>query len=214
MLEWADHDRVLSEFGSDNSRARPAYRRFVEGGLASGVTSPLRDAVHGFILGGDRFVARIEDLVRSRHDDGSIPELRALRSGPCVKEIVSATVKSYGTEARHVPQPGRGQTEARDVAAYLVRELAGARLREVGAAFAGLSQASVSLAASRIARRLKGDRALSRRVAGIRKTIVTQNPDPNFLRWQGSLLTRRQRGPQRKHPESPRQRGESAPRTR
>ena len=63
-------------------------------------------------------------------------------------------MKSYGTEARHVLQAGRGQTETRDVAVYLVRELAGARLRSIGAASAGLSQASVSLAASRIARRL------------------------------------------------------------
>ena len=64
---------------------------------------------------------------------------------------MSATVKAYGTEARHALQPGRGQTEARDVAGYLARELTGARLREIGAAFAGLSQASVSLAACRIA---------------------------------------------------------------
>ena len=73
-------------------------------------------------------------------------------------------------------QPGRGQTEARDVAAYLVRELTGARLKEIGTAFGGLSQASVSLAASRTARRLQGDRTLSRRVAGIRKAIGCQNP--------------------------------------
>jgi len=105
-----------------------------------------------------------------------MPELRALRSGPALEEIVSATVKSYGTDQRHVLQPGRGQTEARDVAIYLVRELTGARLREIGAAFAGLSQPSVSLSASRVAQRLEGDRALSRRLADIRKTIVTQNP--------------------------------------
>ena len=176
MLDWVDYDRVLSEFGSDGSRARRAYRQFVEGGLASGVTSPLRDAVHGFILGGDRFVARIEELVLSRPDDGSMPELRALRSGPALEEIVAATVKSYGTDQRHVLQPGRGQTEARDVAIYLARELTGARLREIGAAFAGLSQPSVSLAASRIAQRLQSDRALSQRLADIRKTIATQTP--------------------------------------
>ena len=76
---------------------------------------------------------------------------------------MSATSKSYGTDEVQILQPGRGQTEARDVAAYLVRELTGARLREIGAAFAGLSQASVSLAASRTARRLKGDTALSRK---------------------------------------------------
>ena len=66
----------------------------------------------------------------SRDIDGSIPELRVLRSGPCVEVIVSATAKWYGTEARHVLQPG-GQTEARDAAAYLVRDRTGARLREL-----------------------------------------------------------------------------------
>ena len=52
------------------------------------------------------------------------------RSGRSVEQIVSATLKSYVTEARHVLQPGRRPIEARD----LVRELTGARFRVIDAA--------------------------------------------------------------------------------
>ena len=128
------------------------------------------------ILGGESFVAKIGGLVESRPDDGAVPELRALRSAPSLEGLVSATARSYHAEAGEVLRPGRGQTEARDVAVCLARELTGARLREMGAAFAGLSQPSASLAASRIARRLTGDRSLSRRVADIREAIATQKP--------------------------------------
>ncbi len=174
-LDWVNYDRVLSEFGSDRSQARRAYRRFVEEGMRGRGESPLRAAVHGFILGREGFVAKIESLVKRRDDDGSMPELRALRSGPTIEAIVAEVAGSYELRPEEVVRRGRGRPEARDVALYLARELTGGRLKEIGEFFGGLSQPRVSSLASAIRERLNKDRALSCRVARIRRGITSGN---------------------------------------
>lgn len=170
-LEWVDYGRVLSEFGSHTGHARRAYRGFVEDGLGQAMESPLRDAVHGLILGGEEFVSKIKSFVQGRKDDGALPELRALRSYPGLDGIVAEVARAYGLGREEVVRPGRGRTEPRNVAMYLARECAGIRLKEIGEHFGGLSQASVSLCAKRVREKIHKDRRLSRRIGDVRRTL-------------------------------------------
>jgi len=91
-MPWVTYSRVLGEFGKNETAARRAYRRFVDAGIEGDMENPLRDALHGIVLGSDDFVRKVQRLVSTRPDDGAVPALRALRPRPTIEQIIAATV--------------------------------------------------------------------------------------------------------------------------
>ncbi|MBL7037462.1 MAG: transposase [Pirellulaceae bacterium] len=56
--DWLDWRTVLAEFGGTESRARLAYKQFIDSGIAQSPPNPLDAAVDGWILGNQEFVAQ------------------------------------------------------------------------------------------------------------------------------------------------------------
>ena len=144
-----------------------AYARFVERGLDSPPPSPFRDAFGGWVLGSERFLARLRSLAGSIQSNPPIAEARQL-CGIDPKRIFGAVKSFYGLDEaalsrRHDPHM------ARAVAAWLCRRHTEASLRDL-AAWLGLSRAdSVPNLTRRIETRLKASPELSNDLAEILK---------------------------------------------
>jgi putative transposase len=96
-LAWVTYSRVLGEFGRRDAEARKTYRAFVESGVANPPTSPLRGALHGFLIGSDAFVAKVRSLAGGEpHED--VPVARALRPRPTLERIAEATASATGEQ--------------------------------------------------------------------------------------------------------------------
>jgi hypothetical protein len=152
---WVAHDQLLSawqgEWGGKDSRS--AYVRFVEAALSDPPPPPFGEAINGWILGSDGFVARLRKLAGATPSKTPVAEARQLASlDP--KRILASVAEFYKVEPvllakRHDPHM------ARAVAAWLCRQHTEATLSEV-AEWLGLSRAdSVPNLTRRVQTRLK-----------------------------------------------------------
>lgn len=137
---WVAHDALLAAWQGEYGGAVPeqAYRRFVEAGLAEPPTSPFREAFGGWVLGSDRFVARLRALAGPVVSDPPVPEALHL-SGLDPDFICNAVAEHYGLEPSSLSVRHDAHI-ARAVAASLCRRHTEASLRELAARL-GLSRA-------------------------------------------------------------------------
>ena len=158
---WVAHDALLAAWRGDQGGrdARRAYVRFVEAGLVDPPPPPFREAFGGWVLGSERFVARLRNQAGPILSNPPVAEARQLASlDP--KRILAAVADFYGLDdaalsRRHDPHL------ARAVAAWLCRRHTEASLREL-AEWLGLSRAdSVPNLTRRLESQLKSSPRLS-----------------------------------------------------
>jgi putative transposase len=138
--DWVAHDALLAAWqgGQGGRNARAAYIRFVEAGLADPPPPPFRDAFGGWVLGSERFLARLRALVGPNAVNSPIAEARQL-AGLDPKRIFAAVADFYGLDNELLSRRGDPHL-ARAVAAWLCRRHTEASLREL-AQWLGLSRA-------------------------------------------------------------------------
>ena len=154
-LPWVAYDALLSAWRGDRGGADPAraYRRFVEEGIQSPPRSPFREAIGGWVLGSERFLARLRELAGPLTSDPPPPEAGLLR-GRDPGAILDAVCAHYGLDRSDLARRGDPHL-ARAVAAWLCRRHSEAPLREL-APLLGLSRAdSVPNLTRRIDARLR-----------------------------------------------------------
>ena len=169
QLPWLTYRRVLREFGRSVERARREYRRFVAAGVASMPPCPWEGAVEGLLVGGERFVERIGELLRGREVDQALPALAALRPRPSIERIVAAVAQAFGTDPRCWSVGRRSDDASRAVAAFLARRKYGYRATEVATALGYASHGGVVTAAQRIE---SADAGLRRTVQRVEKSLA------------------------------------------
>jgi hypothetical protein len=158
---WVAQDVLLAAWQGDQGGrdARRAYVRFVECGLDDPPPPPFRQAFGGWVLGSERFVARLRSHAGAVLSNPPVAEARQL-AGLDPKRIFAAVAAFYGLDEaalsrRHDPHL------ARAVAAWLCRRYTEASLREL-AKWLGLSRAdSVPNLTRRLEARLKASPELS-----------------------------------------------------
>lgn len=169
---WVDYARVLGEFGGDTAAGRRRYREFVEDGLGRRLDSPLAAAAHGFVLGSDWFVERVQELLGQRPDDAELPTLSQLRPRPGLATVIATIAEHYGFDPAMWAPGRRCDHPARNVAAYLARHVAGETNRRIADALGYRNASSVTAACRRIGRAPKRSRLaqevrdLMRRLSG------------------------------------------------
>lgn len=149
-LGWIDYGTVLREFGGDTPSGRRHYRRFMEAGLQQTLDSPLLSAVHGLVLGSDRFVARVRRMLDRRPDDPGVPDLSRLRWRPELGDVLGAVAAHFGTDPERWSPGRRCDDLARAVAAYLARSLTAAPSRRVASALGYRNPSSITRACRRV----------------------------------------------------------------
>jgi putative transposase len=153
-IPWLTTEWVLSQFGEETGSARRSYRRFISEGIGQEDDEDLTGERGGRILGDDVF---IEDVLRRAEEEHASPVH--------VDEIVSAVCEVYEVSEEALASGGneRRMAEARALAAWAVRELSDATLSELSERL-HRDLSTLSVAATRIARRSETDIDLARRV--------------------------------------------------
>jgi REP element-mobilizing transposase RayT len=109
--QWLDRRTILGELGGTPSRARAAYRRFVEAGLQTPPASPLAALVGGMFLGSSPWIERrrlAEEPVRQ-----DVPAQRQLAWRPSIEHVVAAVSHAFDVEPNEgVREPASRQPGA------------------------------------------------------------------------------------------------------
>ena len=153
-LPWLTTDWVLSQFSQELNTARATYREFISEGKDEGHRQEFhKGANEGRILGDDTFVDKV-----FKDSEQSKIELKTL------DEIIERVCKLYGLTEKEIVSGGKRQypAEARGMIAYLVRELSGLSLTELGRRMKR-DLSSLSLAADKIISRSKEDGELRKK---------------------------------------------------
>ena len=150
LVPWVRYENVLREFGRDLSRARRAYGRFVRAGIELRPPSPFRAAVSGLVLGSEKFVARIRELVDERPVESEVPEAKRIRSRPSLERILEAVADHFGCDGSRWTAGRRNDDASRATAAFLARVRFGYPAKAVAAALGYRDASGVSHAIRRM----------------------------------------------------------------
>ena len=171
---WLDGETVLAEMAKSPSRARSAYRRFVEAGLHEPPSSPFKGAVAGMFLGSQEWVEQWRRRIAAEPVRPGVPAQQKLAWRPGVQDVVAAVSRAFGVEARDLCVSRRHGNEARSAAIYLARRLTDEKVGTIGSQFGGVSPPAISKTVARVEARRATDRALDRCLTRLSKQLQTK----------------------------------------
>jgi len=166
---WLNVETTLSLIGARSRKRR--YEEFVEAGVDSETERFYGGKKQAPILGGDKFIQKMQRRVRSNRE---IPEQRTLRPRVRMNEIIDLTAREFKSERTRLLHAtrGRGNTNvARSAAMYLTRKSAGYPLNEIADCFGLKSYGSVSGQIHRFKETLDSNPQIERKVARLSKMI-------------------------------------------
>ena len=161
---WLHTDWLLAQFGTTVSAARAGYRRFVADGLEPSA-SPWSQVRGQIYLGSDRFLEQVAQRITGP-DGPEIPVSQRRPGRPRVEALLVAIAEAYHVDVQALLAPTRRPSEARQVALYAARRVAGTDLTEVARQF-GLGYAGVSRRVAAVEAKLLTDHRYRARVQAL-----------------------------------------------
>lgn len=149
-VPWVTYARVLADYGGDWATARQAYGRFVAAGIEEPLKSPFAEAIGGLILGSERFVDRIRQLLGNLPEDPDVPDRQRIREHAPLDAIAAAAAAYFGCDLQDWTAGRRTDDLSRALGAYLARRRFGYSAGQVARAFGYANHSSVSRAIRRV----------------------------------------------------------------
>jgi hypothetical protein len=162
---WLDWQTVLAEVAKERSRARSAYRRFVEAGLSEPPASPLEAVVGGMFLGRSEWIDRWRRRLAEEPIRQGVPAQRQLAWRPTLDEVVAAVSQAFDVDPADVLHSRRHGNEARLAAIYLSRLASDEAVGRIARHFGGVSAAAISKTVARVEQGRGEDPTWDRRLA-------------------------------------------------
>ena len=169
--DWIDYGSVLEPFGGPSPVGRRRYRRFVEAGLADGAPSPLVEATHGLLLGGEAWVSRMRRQLRQLAD----PPRQTPTFGRAVRvpaDVIADAVAAHYGVSRESLSRRHASHAARLVFAHLSRRLGQLTLRELAPWLGLKSSTGVHTLLSRCEDAIRRSRALTADVSKLKAKLA------------------------------------------
>jgi len=159
---WLDVDQLLSRFPEKETKA--AFLTFMRSEVEAPVKSFYERAQWLPVLGSSRFIERLKRWIGKKQiSTQEVPQAKAYVQ-PSLKACLQAVMRVYGKSEAEIKRSRRGErNEARAIAIYVCRRLAGMREGEIAAAFGVSGYSAVSSAVGRMQGEIeKGGEIVSR----------------------------------------------------
>ena len=162
--EWLTVDWLLGQLGKRRSRAQSSYRQFVSEGIKR-QERPWSDRSGQVYLGSEAFLKSIQNHLTEK-EDTEIPRIQKQPARPDIEVLLRQVAKGYGKSVEEVAQPTRRPSEARQVAIYCARRVAGLELRAIAKLF-GMGYTAVSRRVREVAKRIENDQQFRKKIHAI-----------------------------------------------
>ena len=169
---WLEARQVLEQFSAKPSRARAAYRGFVEDISIGELENPIKGAREGFIIGSDGFADWVQgSILAKRPEEKEIPQLKKLKPKPAIEKIIEAVANEFGCSRDAIVRSGKKNNQARDIAIYIARTASGNSCKCLGEYFGGITGAGITMNYSRIKTLFVQDKKFGKKIEKINKQI-------------------------------------------
>jgi REP-associated tyrosine transposase len=166
---WLTVEWVLGQFARTRARAHRAYVQFVAAGQTRKVV-PWERVQGQIYLGGEDFLQQVQERVGTERR-AEIPEEQQRPGRPTVAAILEKIAQGYGQSEAEIRRATRRPSEARQVALYAARRLAGKDLQTIGRYF-GMSYPGVSRRVQAVEMALQHEGSLRTRVEEVLKPLM------------------------------------------
>ncbi len=167
---WLATRQLLSRFPRRHPRG--ALLAFMKGAVEAPVQAFYANQRRGAVLGSGKFVERIRNRLRKRENAFTeVPEAKAYLR-PDAEACLGAVAQVYRTGRPAMLQTQRGRrNEARTLAMYACRRLAGLKLGAIARLFGVPAYSTISSVISRTERQLRQGGAMARRLNQVRHRL-------------------------------------------
>ncbi len=161
---WLTVDWVLGQFARTRARAHREYVQFVaEGHSQEG--KPWEQVQGQIYLGSEDFLQQVQQRVGTE-TGAEIPVKQQQLGRPTLAAVVRQVAQGYGQSEAELRQQTRRPSNARQVAVYAARRIAGSDLQTIGRYF-GLSYSAVSRRVQAVESALQHDASFRRQIKSI-----------------------------------------------
>jgi putative transposase len=169
---WLDTEQLLGRFPRHGRRA--AFLRFTKATAEEPVRAFYESQRRGSVLGSRQFIERLRHRVKKRLLPlREVPEAKAYLR-PDAEACLSVVGQVYGVSRDVLLRSRRGeQNEARAMAIYVCRHLAGMKLGPMAGLFGVGGYSAVGSVVARTRRRVEAGGAIARRLAEVRRRLKT-----------------------------------------
>lgn len=169
-LRWIEYDWTLQQFHEDMWKAIVRYKTFVEEGTSEEISSPLKDAVSGVILGSKNFVDKLKPYLKERINSKEIVRRKELKGFVPSEVIIKKVAESYRVPIENLSKRGK-RNLPRKVALYLLHKRSGLPNREIASLFGDIHYTTVSQTVRRLKNEMAKEPKLLKEVARIEKSL-------------------------------------------
>ena len=144
-FQFVTESMVLAEAPRERRTARLGYRKFVEIGLLSSMENPFTKVEWQIALGSENFLQQIRDRISRLHNDShEITSMRRAIDFATPKAILEKIAQKYEVDPQRLICREHRGSEATNIAIWMMSELCGVTLRQIGQVFGGLDYAAVA----------------------------------------------------------------------
>jgi len=168
--DWLYKDFVLSMFSDNRRLGIKRYKEFVSKKSPDEINTILGKKKLPNTLGSEGFLDWVRRTFSGKKRHVEVPESKSF--APAIKRIKAVVSESYDVEEGALTLTRRGITnEPRNVAIYLMRQLRGDSLEEIGREFKVAKYSSVSSVIERMKDRIAKNRRLNTRIERLKEEI-------------------------------------------
>ena len=168
--DWLHKDFLLSMFSDNRREAVKRYKEFVDSDSPDEINEILGRKKWPATLGSERFIEWVKKTFSAEKRHLEVPQSRSL--SPDVQRIKEVVCSSYNVKESVLMEARRGITnEPRNVAVYLMRNLRGDSLEQIGREFMIGKYSTVSNVIERTKSHILRNRKLKKRLENLRIEI-------------------------------------------
>ena len=178
--QWLHRNAVLSGWGRSLAAKRKAYRHSVESCLLGDIADPVAEAAARAVLGSERFTDRfrrsLNDLKENLDVRRESSQHRRLAAWVSLEAVIAAVGKAYNCPKNQLLRRHNRGCEARQALLYLAATHCRGRytLTELGRQLGPVSLAAVSNARTNLARQMRTNSALKKKMSEISKSLKSE----------------------------------------
>ena len=169
--KWLHKDYVLNIFSTKTNEALKRYRAFVNREIPEEINRILGSRKWPSVIGNESFINWVKEtfFVQKRHAE--VPESKSL--APDSERIKGVVCRAYDIKEEDLVISKRGMTnEPRNAAIYLMRQLMGSKLEEIGREFRINNYSSVSTVIERTKQKAITDRKFRKRIENLKLDLM------------------------------------------
>ncbi len=168
--DWLHKNYVLNIFSGNKTESRKRYKEFVQKQTPEQINQILGRRKWPSVLGSAGFVDWVKETFFNQKRHIEVPESKSL--APEVAKIKEMVSKAYGIKEEDLFRSKRGvRNEARNTAIYLLRQLRGSKLEEIGREFCISNYSTVSTIIEQKKNNVVKDRKLNRRIEQLKQDL-------------------------------------------